>query len=748
MVDDSKEDLGLRMETAIYLSRSLPLRVVLRVPFFSGRSLSHPSIVRRCTSLFIEADVPPTQFSMEPQDTFLPLGFAKNRVHYKKIHQSIMNFFGGAPSERITIYDGDGESRALTYPAWVICERAINGEPIHSIMNRNPNLLITSLIFQKAKDASRIHCHIDIHDLWKFLPSLPHLSSLHLFSNLVEFDDAVEMPTIRLSALQSLTVNTESDLVRLDSKVFDVIGYMEAPNVLSITLHGDWRELLIRVHLILGGLDPKYLTLVLSGSSFAYDLHTSHPFEQISPVLRTGLSHLNIVFPTSYYYDKPPDDLDPPSELDDAYSDSCPDDNYSDEYHDEAPPDNDYEDYSDGGSSHEYHGEDPPEDYSEGDDQDDPGYESESDDQDDPGYESESDDQDDPGYDYQEDDPDDYYLDDNPDDYSDQHHYSPEPDDDGDQMPLLEIPDGLLSAIRLLLQPLDRRCSITLSGGAELGFIIPLVPYDIMKMDVKLTSRIFGDPGSDHEASTLPRTINRLSAGFNSRLTTQTSQWIWSAKHLCIQSQWYLQKFIADPRTQAMSAETLDIETYNAYRSFRFSEVPLFSHNRFKNLVGLRCPLDFAQYILGNFLMPRLQILTLTSPSDTALSMNCLTSLVSREEWPTKLNALVIEALPDWCDLIDFIESSFQPNASEISTVTLPGLPHPSILQVLVRVLQMEPAGDMSHLQDRIDQFDPDDYAGCFYCFRSGWPCNNKAFCRRFSTTNMVSITKDTDVRW
>jgi hypothetical protein len=53
MIDDSKADWKERVDVAAYLSKGLPLQVILRLPFGSQISMSH--ITCRCATLIVES---------------------------------------------------------------------------------------------------------------------------------------------------------------------------------------------------------------------------------------------------------------------------------------------------------------------------------------------------------------------------------------------------------------------------------------------------------------------------------------------------------------------------------------------------------------------------------------------------------------------------------------------------------------------------------------------------------------------
>jgi hypothetical protein len=96
-----------------------------------------------------------------------------------------------------------------------------------------------------------------------------------------------------------------------------------------------------------------------------------------------------------------------------------------------------------------------------------------------------------------------------------------------------------------------------------------------------------------------------------------------------------------------------------------------------------------------------------------------------------------------------FIQSFNAAGGKGISSLKLPGLPHPTVLQLLVEGLgnrSPEGTGEFEELRDKIESQSERSEIECMPCFRSGWACYEGETCRRFSALKMVSITKDTVV--
>jgi len=177
--------------------------------------------------------------------------------------------------------------------------------------------------------------------------------------------------------------------------------------------------------------------------------------------------------------------------------------------------------------------------------------------------------------------------------------------------------------------------------------------------------------------------------------------------------------------------------------------LPSANRSRFANLTELRCLPQVADWIIREFDMPNLQALTLTGNEDGTLDPSwTITSwpLLSCADTLVQLTTLGLEGTPVWYGLINFLRKFNQSPGKGISTLKLPGLPHPSILTPLVRALRKEPTGDIPKLAGREDDdYDPDIEFGCVSCFKSGWTCYEQVQnCERFSVSNMISISKDT----
>ena len=104
-----------------------------------------------------------------------------------------------------------------------------------------------------------------------------------------------------------------------------------------------------------------------------------------------------------------------------------------------------------------------------------------------------------------------------------------------------------------------------------------------------------------------------------------------------------------------------------------------------------------------------------------------------------------MEYIPTWRPLIQFLGNFGKSEGRGISTLNLPGLPHPSILQEVMSALNSGREGYNTEYIERDDEsFETEDPPDCWNCFRSGWTCfEYDEECTRFTRNKMVSITKD-----
>ena len=169
------------------------------------------------------------------------------------------------------------------------------------------------------------------------------------------------------------------------------------------------------------------------------------------------------------------------------------------------------------------------------------------------------------------------------------------------------------------------------------------------------------------------------------------------------------------------------------------------------NLTTLRCDVDVATIIVTQFDVPCLHSITLSYYYSAILHFKELSDeLCAHADQLKHLTVLGMETIPRWPVLVDFIKR-FRGPSQKISVITLPDLPHPSILRLLVDSLQTHPP---SRRRTNIIYGDESQYresnsSGCFACFSSGLVCHDLRGCRRFFPNNprgMVSITKDTVV--
>lgn len=75
-----------------------------------------------------------------------------------------------------------------------------------------------------------------------------------------------------------------------------MLGFLEAPNIHSVNLYGDWRQLTQPMPLLLGAFYPNNLVLSFLGHSFS-GLSSPSRFSGERPQIRHWLHHIIIDFP-------------------------------------------------------------------------------------------------------------------------------------------------------------------------------------------------------------------------------------------------------------------------------------------------------------------------------------------------------------------------------------------------------------------------------------------------------------------
>lgn len=301
----------------------------------------------------------------------------------------------------------------------------------------------------------------------------------------------------------------------------------------------------------------------------------------------------------------------------------------------------------------------------------------------------------------------------------------------------------------LLVNLAPTQCSCQLIGGNELYPAINKVGYG--SSGFKWAHILYNERGSGmdwgawNEVKPLPISHLTLTTALSSSLTFLT--WFRSAEHVVIETENNLTIFFAQKLPILTNAISLDTGTFsitfvaaNIPNSTEWEPEEIFQ-DRFKHLRSLRCELQVAEMMIRRFKLPNLESLTLTRDF---FSSNPLREAFSVAVSLPRVSVQAIETIPSWTELLHLIRDIRNYQEEGISVLKLPGLPHPSILRVLVDELG---GGVTNRRTDYIDRGDwgyiKGGMIGCLPCCRSGWSCYDDR-CTRFSTENMVSITKDT----
>jgi len=173
------------------------------------------------------------------------------------------------------------------------------------------------------------------------------------------------------------------------------------------------------------------------------------------------------------------------------------------------------------------------------------------------------------------------------------------------------------------------------------------------------------------------------------------------------------------------------------------------AYNRFPHLRTLRATTEVAKTFIRQFWLEPLQEITICRDESGGIdSFDALVdAMLKRGYYLLQLRTLTVEAFPPWQSLFRLLLDLGNTHGGGITTVRLPGLPHPSILRLLVGALCTIREDYKTALNyNKMESGEVEGGLGCGDCSAAGWTCHEGTECRRFSTDTVVSITKDTYV--
>jgi hypothetical protein len=229
--------------------------------------------------------------------------------------------------------------------------------------------------------------------------------------------------------------------------------------------------------------------------------------------------------------------------------------------------------------------------------------------------------------------------------------------------------------------------------------------------------------------------------------------WLRSAESVIVRDLNCLRLLLTNPRPRETKIQTLDTGVFPLLADWEMHDYFLPDvQERFRCLTTLRCLPEIAEWMIRKLEIPQLTTLTLSNTNvssyDHVLPFSTLFSgTLAREVDLPRLSTLVFELVPDWPSFWHFLRNFRKNSTGGISLVKLPSLPHPSFLRAIVDTLDGRWVGDDAYyVYFNSPKLQLSGGSGCFSCLNSGWTCfeGGIAACRRYSTGNMIAITRDT----
>ena len=198
----------------------------------------------------------------------------------------------------------------------------------------------------------------------------------------------------------------------------------------------------------------------------------------------------------------------------------------------------------------------------------------------------------------------------------------------------------------------------------------------------------------------------------------------------------------------AVEGQELVTKSLNGYQDWQLNIPDGRISNKLAFLVDIRCLPRQITDLIANYELESLRSLTLCDNQYEGAEylVKLASTLIRRADTLPHLITISIEYAVAWRPLIELLGSFGKPEGRGISTLNVPFLPHPSILQEIVSALNSGRSGYSTDYLDRNwEEYERRDRGtpGCWECFRSRWTCfGTERECTRFSRGHIVSITK------
>jgi hypothetical protein len=308
-----------------------------------------------------------------------------------------------------------------------------------------------------------------------------------------------------------------------------------------------------------------------------------------------------------------------------------------------------------------------------------------------------------------------------------------------------KIPDELASTIQSLLALLPKGTSTRFCGGGELDAIACSDAYSTEGLNILYTHSRLLD--YSFRANNVTSLAVRTSGGVSYQPHQLYAQWLKSAEHIFLDDDDHGESVHECFLAYLFHVSEPALKSWNSGWMWLHEDICSLQIRRrnFSYLRTLRCNESVANELVRRFDTPCLHSITLVAATNYDMLLNLLpTTLLEHASRLKQLKILGMERIPDWSALFGFL-SNFKKLQRTISTINLPGMPHPSILQLLVDALRGgSPVHETAELRQKFDEKSENDQNICYRCFMNGFLCYDRQGCQRFWPGNIVSITKDT----
>lgn len=237
MIDDTQADWEQRISVGHALSGSLPLQIVLRIPFKSTYSLSQ--LFPRCVILYIATSQlqPP---SSDPGSVTHYEKFAKIPVDYRNLCEESTAIFKQVSNRGFPIIlEGIND---VCFGNSISSSDTQKGERIEEKIAKMSTQMITKLAIDDNFEGSGS----ESLNIWPHLPLLPFLRHLELSGGRIPIDRSLGIPKVCLPNLYTLQIKYVPSPSGLHAQwsIFSLLGCLKSPSLQFLNLSGSFGALL------------------------------------------------------------------------------------------------------------------------------------------------------------------------------------------------------------------------------------------------------------------------------------------------------------------------------------------------------------------------------------------------------------------------------------------------------------------------------------------------------------------------